>query len=132
MSVTSIALSGLNAAEKRLSVSANNVANSNTTTTRDSSGNTINEAFRAQTVVQSAQAGGGVRADVRTADNPTLRVAAAAGDPLADADGTIEIPNVSLDEEAVNQITASYDFKANLKVLKVQDNLTQSLLDIVA
>jgi len=132
MTVTSIALSGLNAAEKRLSVSANNIANANTTTSLDSSGNTINQAYRAQTVVQSTQQNGGVRADVRTADTPTIRVAAAEGDRLAAEDGTIEIPNVALDEELVNQQIASYDFKANVKVLKVQDNLTKSLLDIVA
>lgn len=47
-----IALTGLNAAERRLAVSAHNTANANTPN------------FSAQRVVQSSVAGGGVRTDV--------------------------------------------------------------------
>ncbi|MBI5893598.1 MAG: hypothetical protein HZB79_08115 [Deltaproteobacteria bacterium] len=39
---------------------------------------------------------------------------------------------VDLSEEAVDLITTSSNFKANLKVLQTYDEVTESLLDIVA
>lgn len=131
MTVTSIALSGLNAAERRISTSANNVANVNTTTTRQPDGTVVNEAFEAQRVVQTPLQGGGVQARTVTADTPTLRIFDPEN-PIAAEDGTVEIPNVSLDEEVVQQNIATYDFKANVRVLKTQQELDKSLLDITA
>jgi flagellar hook protein FlgE len=52
-SISSIALSGMNAAQTRLGASANNVANLAT------------EGFKRQDTVQTAQAGGGVSTSVR-------------------------------------------------------------------
>jgi flagellar hook-associated protein FlgK len=98
MSITSIAVSGMNAAKSRLAVSADNVANANTPD------------YRAKQVNQASQAEGGVRVQVSQA--------AAEG--------------VSLEQEAVNQQIASYDFKANAKLLRVQQELDKSLLDIQA
>lgn len=55
LSVTSIALSGLNAAQTSLGAAASNIANQNT------------PGFHRQQVVQTAQAGGGVSASVTSA-----------------------------------------------------------------
>ncbi len=98
MSITSIAVSGMNAAKSRLAVSADNVANANTPD------------YRAKQVNQASQAEGGVR----------VQVSQAAAE------------SVSLEQEAVNQQIASYDFKANAKLLRVQQELDKSLLDIQA
>jgi len=54
-SISSIALSGMNAAQTTLNSSAHNIANMNTT------------GFRRQEVVQNAQAGGGVSTTLTTA-----------------------------------------------------------------
>lgn len=54
-SISSIALSGMNAAQTTLNSSAHNIANMNTS------------GFRRQEVVQSAQAGGGVGTNLTTA-----------------------------------------------------------------
>jgi flagellar hook-associated protein FlgK len=54
-SISSIALSGMNAAQTTLNSSAHNIANMNTS------------GFRRQEVVQSAQAGGGVATTLTTA-----------------------------------------------------------------
>lgn len=130
--VTGIALSGLNAAEKRIGVSASNVANLSSTARTAEDGSLVNDPYRPQRVEQSSLASGGVRADVVEVSNPTIRVAASPDDPLAAADGTVEIPNVSLEEEVVNQVQATYDFKANLKVLETQKEMDEALLDISA
>lgn len=55
-SISSIALSGMNAAQVTLNASAHNIANLNT------------PGFRRQEVVQSAQAGGGVSTTLTTAN----------------------------------------------------------------
>jgi flagellar basal-body rod protein FlgC len=131
MSIGTIALSGLQAAGKRLDVSANNTANVSSTVGRDAAGVLKNEPYRAQRVQQSSLVPTGVRTRVVDDANPTVRVYNPA-DPAAAEDGTVEVPNVALDEEVVQQNIAGYDFNANLKVLKTQDELLSNLLDIQA
>ena len=72
--------------------------------------NSLTPGYRRQTVAQQAVASGGVSAEVIRAD--------AAGESLA--------------EDIVTQMSASYAFKANLKVLKTQDEVLGALLDIRA
>jgi flagellar basal-body rod protein FlgC len=126
-----IALTGLNAAERRIAVSANNIANSSSTVRTAEDGSLVNDPFRPQRVEQSSLASGGVRTDVVEIANPTVRLPDPSS-PVADENGTVEFPNVSLEEEVVNAQIASYDYKANLKVLKVQKELDRELLDITA
>lgn len=96
-STLSIAMSGLNTASTRLNVSAHNIANSQT------------PEFRRQQVVQTSQIEGGVSA--------TLAVAQ---DSAASAQ---EAPLSSLAEDLVAQVSAAYEFKANLKVIQTQQDL---------
>ncbi len=95
-SISSIASSGLRAAQLQLDTSAHNVANMNT------------EGFRRQTVEQSAVPDqGGVEARVG-------RAAREGASPEADA---------------VDQMSATYAFSANLQTLKTEDRMLGSLLD---
>lgn len=66
--------------------------------------------FRRQQVLQQTQAGGGVTASVTQAD--------AAGSDLA--------------ADAVQQMTALYSFKANLRTVQVEHEMLGSLLDVKA
>jgi flagellar hook protein FlgE len=72
--------------------------------------NAVTPAFRRQQVVQEAQAGGGVTASVIQADQIGSDLAA----------------------DAVQQMTALYVFKANLRTVKVQNEMLGSLLDVKA
>lgn len=108
------ALSGLQAAGTRLAVSANNVANSTST------------GYEAEEAVSRAQENGGVIVDIRSKNPATLTA------PSPDGEGTVEVPNVSLDEEVISKVSAGYDFKANLKVVETQKKLDKALLDIQA
>ncbi len=96
--ITSIAISGMNAATTRLGVSAHNVANA------------VTPAFRRQQVLQQTQAGGGVSTSV-------THVEATGSDLAADA---------------VDQMTALYSFKANLRAVQVEHEMLGSLLDLRA
>lgn len=114
MDVLGTALSGMRAAEKRLEVSADNVANSTT------------EGAKAKTTNARSAENGGVIVDVSFRDPATVTV------PSTDGRGTVELPNTSLDQEAVTQIQATTAFKANVNVIKAQKEMDQSLLDIQA
>jgi flagellar basal body rod protein FlgB len=103
----------LYAAEQRISVAADNIANVNTPN------------FRAKDVVQISQDTGGVSTRVVDRSPATVTVAT--------SEGTSEQrPNVSLEQELIQSQTASYDYQANLKVLKTERDMTKSLLDIQA
>jgi len=98
MHISSIALSGIQAASTRLNVSAHNVANANTPD------------FQRQVVVQQSQETAGVITSV----------------------GQAEELGVHLASELVAQRAASYDFKANLRSIRTQEEMMGSLLDIRA
>lgn len=124
------ALSGLRAAELRLSNSANNVANQNSSTSRID-GERVAEPYRPMEVVQSSNATGGVRTELRPLEPASIPVYNP-NDPAADAEGIALMPNVDLEEELVGQELSSYTFKANLKSLEAADKMVGSLLDIFA
>lgn len=115
-SVSSIASSGLRAAQLRMDVSANNVANANT------------PGFKPQSVQQEAAPGqGGVSARVgRPAPEP------ATGAPASELGERAAPSGTSLEGEAVEQIASSYAFTANLQVLRTNDRMMGSLLDTKA
>ncbi len=124
------ALSGLSAATRRLQVSAANIANMQSTQ-RVENGNVVNSPYVPQRVQQISQAGGGVSTLVQDV-NPAATRIFDPEDPQADAEGFVAYPNVNLENEIINQKIATYDYKANLKTLKIQDELEQSLLDILS
>lgn len=124
------ALSGLAAASRRVEVAATNIANQNSTATQVN-GVTTNKSYIPKDVVQISLGAGGVRTEVRDANNPTVKLY----DPeslQADDYGFVEYPNVDMAEELVNMQIASYDYKANLKSIKVHDNMTESLLNVIS
>ncbi len=122
------ALSGLAVSSRRLQVSAENISNQFSTRTLVD-GQSQNTPYVPKEVVQTSLPTGGVRAEVRD-KNPATTTVFSPDSPDANADGTLTLPNVNLEDELVNQKIASYDYKANLKVIKVQDDLDKSLLDI--
>ena len=121
----SIALSGLNAAQKRLDVSASNVANANTTG-RSESGKPVSLPYRPYQVQQSALPSGGVQTTLREKNPATIVQVDPSNQQWVDA------PNVDMEQEVMDQKMATYDFQANLKVLKAQDAMTRSVLNIIS
>lgn len=97
-SLSSIALSGLAAAQLQADVSANNIANQ------------LTPDFRPQGVKQSAVAGGGVQAQV----------------------GPSAVPGEDVARDLVNEHMAVYAFKANARVIKTDQSLLGTLLNLEA
>lgn len=123
MDAISATVSGLNAAQVRLQVSANNIANANT------------KNYRAQEVVQTPRPSGGVDAKVVSRTPiPPATPSDSDGDNDSEAQdvSSSDANNVSVDQQVVDAQIASYDYKANLRVLKTENDLQQSLLDVRA
>lgn len=108
-------LSGLVAAQTKVLTAAHNTANANT------------EGFKKHRVILQEIYPEGVKASVEQIQTPTPVLTAG----LANGKSQIEGSNVDLGEEAVNLIQGKRLFEANLNVIKTQNQMIGSLLDIV-
>jgi flagellar basal-body rod protein FlgC len=121
-----VAVSGLRAESLRMNVVANNIANANTTKT------TAGGPYRRQTVTLSADraAISGVTIQAVQADTSTeLKKVLDPGDPDADKDGFVLLPNVDLPQEMMNLVMASRAYQANAAVLKKYQEMVDVALD---
>ena len=134
-SISTIALSGMNAAARRLEVSASNVANVLSTGALPNADGTVPagapQAYAPLELVQTASADGGTQTAVTTATPSTIAVSDPQA-PFANQNGLVAAPNVDLAQEFVGQLLASYSFAANAAVLKADDRNTKTLIDITA
>jgi len=134
-SISAIAVSGMNAAARRVDVSASNVANVSTTGALPAANGAVPagapQAYTPLRVDQTAAADGGTQTTV-TAVNPSYVAAYSPQAPFANQDGLVAAPNVDLSQEMVGQMVASYSFTANAAVLKASDRMTKTLLDTMA
>jgi flagellar basal-body rod protein FlgC len=119
-----ISLTGLRAASLRMEVSANNVANAQTTSK-------TNGPFIPKDVVQVNQGLGGTLAYVVDSDKAPVTLFDP-GNSEADSNGLVQMPAVDLIEEAAKQLDARISFMANLKAIENQKNIQDSLLSIFA
>jgi flagellar basal-body rod protein FlgC len=134
-SVSTIALSGMNAAARRLEVSASNVANVQSTGALPNADGTVPagapQAYAPLELVQTASAGGGTQTAVTTVTPSTTAISDPQA-PFANQDGLVAAPNVDLAQEMISQLIASYTFAANATVMKADDRMTGALLNITA
>jgi flagellar basal-body rod protein FlgC len=124
------ALSGMNAAGRRLEVSASNIANARTTGAIPTNGST-STVYRALELRQTDTAGGGVATSV-TERSPAWVRAVDAGSPDADADGLVAAPNVDTTSEVIDLVGARLAYRASAAVLKTDEEMSKRLLDTFA
>lgn len=132
-----IAASGMAAAQASLTASASNVANIETTgpvpatspsqPVPQGAGNVYQPVSTTLTSLPS----GGVQASLSNT-LPSYTLAYDPSAPFANLQGMVAAPNVDLAAEAVNQMSASLAFRANLAVFKAADKTFKSLLDTLA
>lgn len=121
-------LSGMLVAQTRLGVSSNNIANQQSTATVRN-GERVAESYQAQEVVQTNNIDGGVQGFVQPVDPATFPIYDPSH-PSADAEGVVDMPNVSQEREVVNQIEARQSFEANLNMLKRSEEMLSEMLDV--
>jgi flagellar basal-body rod protein FlgC len=132
-SVLSIAVSGMTAAERRLEVSASNVANAlSSGPTADASPAikaSYPPAYVAQRVNQVEAPGGGTIATVGPDGKGTESVYDPSA-PYADSKGLVATPTVDFANEAVQQLLAKVSFASNAFVVRTYDQMMKTLIDI--
>lgn len=127
----SIALSGLQAAAKRIGASASNIANITTSGSLEDGGKAP---YHALTTTQRSQAVGSEGAGVIAEITPKNVDHVPVYDPssvYANEQGLVGMPNVDLAEEAVNIMMAETAYKASLKTIDAQSRLDKELLNIL-
>lgn len=104
---TNIAVSALSALQRKLEVTANNIANVNT------------DGFKKSRAVFQTQDSPGVSVSIEQINTPGI----------LRPDGR-EMSNVSLEEEFVNLITTRHTYTANLKVIETETKMLGTILDL--
>ena len=130
MSIINTALSGLQASSRVLDTSANNIANINSTQT-NRNGVVENKPYTPQQVVQTSQQTGGVATSLRDITPPSIPVFNP-DDIAANDDGIVQTPNVSLEQELIQQRQAVNTYKANASAIRRENEMYQSTLDIIS
>ena len=110
------AISALSAFQKKMDVTADNVANVNT------------DGFKKSRVNLQEGNNGGVTASVQQINTPGIIRETIRNDGLED----VESSNVDLAEELPGMIPTKAAYSANIKTIKTQDAMLGSLLDILS
>jgi len=127
--VFDIASSALTAQSERLNVTASNIANA------DSAVGPGGNAYKAKQVVfQAVPSQEGSTAKVRVADivedpGPNKQVYDPKH-PLADTQGYVTMPNVSVVDEMVNMLSASRSYQSNVEIMNTAKNLLLKTLTL--
>lgn len=136
--ITDIAVSGLMAQRTRITVTASNLANAETTRTAEGG------AYRRRDPVFTSVSVGGAFADRLHREMRAVRVESIRederdfvtrfepGHPDADADGNVEYPRVNTVEEMTNLMSASRSFDANLMVFHKVRGMAEAILKVGA
>jgi flagellar basal-body rod protein FlgC len=121
-----IAISGLQAQGKQMEVISSNVANARTT----DAGN--GEPYRRlEAALKSDEDMGGVRVDKILADMSDFLRVFDPGNPHADEEGYIAMPNVNLPVEMMNLNIATRVYQANAAVLKRYQEMVENTLELL-
>lgn len=115
ISAISNAVSAINAFDKKMAVTSNNVANWQT------------EGFKKSRADLSEGEDGAVKVDISVVDTPGPVVTVEENNGVVEK----ELSNVDLAEEMPQTIIAQTGFEANLKILKTEDEMMGTLLDIM-
>jgi flagellar basal-body rod protein FlgC len=127
-----IASSAMSAQTERLNVTASNIANA------DSAAGPDGQAYRAKQVVFQAvpsdDANGNGPARVRVAgvveDGAPPRKVFDPKHPLADGQGYVTMPNVSIVDEMVNMMSASRSYQSSVEVMNTAKTLLEKTLQL--
>ena len=128
-----IASTGMAAQRLRVQLIASNVANSETTRTKEGGPYRRRDAvFQAQDMgFSGALASAGVRiAGIQTSQEPFL-TRYEPGHPDANSDGVVSYPNINPTEEMVNLTEASRSYEANIAVVRSAKAMASSALEIL-
>lgn|SRR5690625_1976042 len=130
MSIFQIAGSALGAQSQRMNVSASNIANANSAVGPDGQPYRAREVVFQMTPLGYSETVGGVRVASVIESNVPMRRQHDPGNPLADDQGYVTLPNVNVVAETVNMISASRSYQANVEVINTAKALMAKTLTL--
>ena len=126
--IFSVAGSGMSAQAQRLNTVASNLANADSTTS------STGEAYRAKQVVFEAiplQTGGtAVKVQQVVEDQAPFKQVYDPKNPLADAKGYVNMPNVNVVDEMVNMLSASRSYQNNVETMNAAKSMLLKTLTL--
>ena len=135
--------SGLSAERLRMDVTAENLANAQTTrganggpyrrkvVTLQEAGGGVDTALAAASSSQSASAPGGVEVSGIAEDGAPDRMVYDPGHPDADANGYVRMPNVNPVTEMVDLISSSRAYEADVTAMQAAKSMFSKTLDLL-
>lgn len=120
-----ISASGLTAQRLRLNLIAKNIANAETTRTTEGG-----PYKREMAVFEAASENGGVQVKQVVQDQTPPKLVYEPGNPDADAQGYVRMPNVNVVEEMVDMVSATRAYEANVTALNATKTMEQKALEI--
>lgn len=124
-----IMTSGMKAQAKAVEVISSNIANARTT---DAGNGEPYRRLEAMMKSSGEDEMGGVEIDGIIRDMSDFqRILAKPGDPRADAQGYISLPNISIPDEIVSLNVASRNYQANIAVMKRYQTMVNSALELL-
>lgn len=122
-----IAVSGLKAQSRQMEVISSNIANAQTVDT--GSGGPYR---RLETIFKAADDGiSGVELAQIAQDMSDFQMLLDPGNPRANAQGYVSMPNVSLPIEMMNAMVASRAYQANAAILKRYQKMVETTLELL-
>ena len=137
-----ISSSALTAQRLRMDIISQNIANVNTTRTADGSpyrrktvvfeerGGTPFSQYLSSASKDKYLAGGGVRVSEIVEDQSPFKEVYDPGNPDADENGIVRMPNVDIVTEMVNMISATRAYEANVTAMNSTKSMAIKALDI--
>ena len=123
-----IAISGLNAQDKNMTIISSNVANAQTT---DNGSGKPYRRVEAVFRTDSDNGIGGVTVDNVSEDQSDFQQILKPGHPSANKDGYVSMPNVNLPTEMMNLSAATKAYQANAAVLKRYQAMAETTLELL-
>jgi flagellar basal-body rod protein FlgC len=121
-----IAVSGIRAQGKQMKVISSNIANA-----RTSDAGNGKPYRRLEAEFKTEGEFGGVKVDKIVSDMSDFLKVLDPGNPLADENGYVEMPNVSLPVEMINMNIATRMYQANVAVLRRYQQIVETTLELL-
>ena len=129
LNVFNISSSSLSAQSQRLNAVASNLANADAVTSADGSPHKAKQvSFKPMSINGSNFQG--VSVDKVTEDQTPPRTTYDPGNPLANKDGYVTMPNVNVTQEMVNMISTTRSYQNSVETMNAAKTMLQKTLSI--